>query len=76
MMDCLFCATHFLINPQPHPGGGESERGPEEERGRKERNKEKLPDKRKTKEVVNNTEKQMNEECSTRSAWSGWRVHG
>lgn len=32
VMDCLFCATHFLINPQPHPGGGGSKRDRERER--------------------------------------------
>lgn len=26
VMDCLFSATHFLINPQPQPGGGERRR--------------------------------------------------
>lgn len=36
VMDCLFYATHFLINPQSQPGGGERAR---------ERNKEKLSDK-------------------------------
>lgn len=25
VMDCLFCATHFLINQQPHLGGKERE---------------------------------------------------
>lgn len=36
VMDYLFSATHFLINPQPHPkGGGREER--ERERMREDR---------------------------------------
>lgn len=32
VMDCLFYATHFLINPQSQPGGGEREQERETKR--------------------------------------------
>lgn len=49
VMDCVFRATHFLINPQPHSRGGEREKG-RRTREAEGRHKEKPSSKRRQKE--------------------------